>query len=596
MNKYIASIYPCPFDEQIQHDFNSSLFKNGELYCYEEGKITSTKNDGTTMFPERSLLLGMKELELTPEMIDVWILPRPRKIDYYKLEIFFDKFLKAFNKKKFNSFKEWAKKKVIFIRHHDLHAFSAIGSSGWKNGLYLNIDGGGDAGDRRHTTFGKFKNFKIYEHGSGNGFNGLASFHAFITEYCGFRDQNGKLTGFSGYGKVIKKLSIELSKLLVIKSNGIIFNRERYNQTEPNLSKLDIDNYDRYKIFNYNISKTNISKICKGYLPQDIAATAENIICKKLLLFLKNLKKKYKNENRIVFSGGLFLNVKINNIIDNSKIFKKNFFPPAPSDSGLSMGGVLSQNVKLKKKYKSNLGISPYLGPSFKSREILKLLTAYNLKFSKPKNLEKNIAADVVKKNIVGIFYNRAEYGQRSLGHRSIVADPRNIISKNQINEKVKKRDWFMPFAPAILDNFYRLYFSSNYPSLYMQKAEEVKFKMRKNIPAALHVDGTSRVQYVSKKFSPFFWKTINEYKKKTGIPIILNTSFNRHGISTISSPRQAIDHLLEGCIDVLYLNEFKIQLKNNRSTKVKKKQKFISETKNLKIFLKSWKKKIKKI
>ncbi len=519
MKKTIASIYPSPFDEQIQHDYNSSVFSNGELYCYEEGKITSIKNDGSSTFPEKSLLLGMKELKTRPDLIDLWVLPKPHKANLSKFKIFFCDFLKAFDQKKNKSFKSWFKKKVIFVKHHNLHTYSAIGSSGWQNGIYLNIDGGGDSGDRRHFVWGKFNNGKLYEHGSLKGFNGPASFHAYVTEFCGFRDENGKLSGFSGYGKVIKSLKNKFSEILYIKPDGIIFKRQRYNKTIPDIQKLDVSNYSRCKVFNDKISKTNISKICKGYKPHDIAATAEDFLADILIRFLRIIKKKFKNEKKIIFSGGFFLNVKINNLIEQSKIFEENFFSMAPSDSGLSMGGIFSQKIKLSKKNLSNYGLNPYLGPSFKDNEVLHLLNSYNLKFTKPRNLERDISKEISKKKIVGIFHDRAEFGLRSLGHRSILADPRYLSSKELINQKVKKRDWFMPFAPAILDYKFNEYFSSNLPSLYMQKAEKINKRYKRKVPAAIHVDDSSRVQYVSKKFSPFFWDVIENFKKKLGFP-----------------------------------------------------------------------------
>lgn len=111
MTKSIASLYPAPFDEQFQHDFNSSVFRNGELFCYEEGKVTSIKNDGTAMFPEKSLLLGLKELNVRPDQIDLWVLPKPYKLNLNKLRIFFSDFLKAFDEKKNGSFNSWCKKK-----------------------------------------------------------------------------------------------------------------------------------------------------------------------------------------------------------------------------------------------------------------------------------------------------------------------------------------------------------------------------------------------------------------------------------------------------------------------------------------------------
>ena len=150
-----------------------------------------------------------------------------------------------------------------------------------------------------------------------------------------------------------------------------------------------------------------------------------------------------------------------------------------------------------------------------------------------------------------------------------------------------------MPFAPAILDESYSKYFNCHNPSYYMQKAVRVKDKVLKSIPSAVHVDKTSRVQFVDKKISPKFWRIINEFYKISGMPIVLNTSFNRHGISTICSPRQAIEHLLEGSIDILYLEKFKISFSKNRKFK-KDNEKIEKEKKLLKKNNINWLKKNK--
>ena len=572
MKKIIASLYPSPFDEQIRHELNASIFYKGKIYSYEEAKITSVKNDGTTLFPERSLFLGFKELGILPKNVDLWVLPKPSKIDVSKLYLFFS-FIKAFNgpRKKFDN---WFKKKILFIRHQDLHAHQAIGGSGFKKGVYYNIDGGGDFGDRRHSSWGEFKANKLKEFKSLKGLNSLANFHSFITEFCGFHVENGKVSGLASYGKVIPELKKKLEKTIKVSDAGIIFERKRYNITDPDMSKMNCDSYDRTKILRGKMSYTNIFKICKGYLPQDTAITAEQIISEKLIYFLKKIKKKYFNKiNNIVFSGGLFLNVKINNDVEKAKIFKKCFFPMSPSDSGLSLGGLFSQKIKINRNLIGTYGLSPLLGPSFTEKEIFKLIKNFDLNYSKPKKIAKDISAELQKQKIVGIFNGKAEFGQRSLGSRSILADPRNRFSKNRLNQKIKKRDWFMPFAPAVLDNKFAKYFESNYPSMYMQKAEKIEKKYIKTIPSAVHINGTCRAQYVDRKIFPFFWKIINEFYKKTSVPMVLNTSFNRHGISTISSPRQAIQHLLEGNVDLLYIESYKIELLKNRKINIKQDQ-----------------------
>ena len=400
----------------------------------------------------------------------------------------------------------------------------------------------------------------------------------------------------SAYGKIRNKLKRKLEEIIINNNNGISFKRIRKNITQPNLNNFDCNSYDRVKVFRGDLSLTNVFEICQGYLPQDVALTAETVLAEQVIKFLRKIKNKYfKNLDNIVFSGGLFLNVKVNAAIESSKIFENCFFPVAPSDSGLALGGVLSQNVKINKKLTSKYGISPFIGPSFNEQEIKKQINSFKLNYSVPKKIEKDIASEIKLKKIVGIFFDKAEYGQRSLGNRSILADPRNKSSKVMLNQKIKKRDWFMPFAPAVLDKNYKDFFNSNNPSLYMQKAEKINKFYRSFIPSAVHLDGTARVQYVNRKFSPKFWKIINEFYKITKLPMVLNTSFNRHGISTICSPRQALEHLLEGCMDVLYIDKFKISFNKNRIIK-NIKSNFDSEKKLLKANNNLWLKKNKNL
>ena len=410
--KNIASLYPSPLDEQLRHEFNSAVFSNGKLFAYEEGKVTSIKNDGTSMFPERSLLLGLKELNLKPSEVHTWVLPKTVKVNKKNLYLFFSDLLKAYNGNK-KDFSSWCKKKIKFIKHHDMHIFSAIGSSNYSKGVYLSADGGGDEGDRRHFTWGSFEGNKIKEFKCLRGLNSISNFHGFITEFCGFRNENGKVSGLSAYGKVNLKLKRKLEKIIINNNSGIYFNRHRRNKTKPNLKNFNCDSYDRVKVFRGDLSLTNVFDICQGYLPQDVAQTGEAIIAEQIVSFLKKIKIKYfKEVDNVVFSGGLFLNVKVNEAIENSNIFRNCFFPAAPSDSGLSLGGIMSQKIKINRNLFSKYGLSPYIGPSFKDEEINNLLNSFRLNFSVPKKIEKDIAHEINRKKLLEYFLIKQNMGK----------------------------------------------------------------------------------------------------------------------------------------------------------------------------------------
>src|SRR4029453_6603538 len=153
---------------------------------------------------------------------------------------------------------------------------------------------------------------------------------------------------------------------------------------------------------------------------------------------------------------------------------------------------------------------------------------------------------------VVGLFQGKGELGARALGARSVLADPREESSKFRVNQALKKRDWFMPYAPAILEQYGNEFFEAFAPAPYMNMAFRGRPEKVHLIPAAIHVDGTCRAQSVNEIQNPLFHRVIAEFAKLTGIPMVLNTSFNRHGVPIVATPRQAIEHLLEGSVDLL--------------------------------------------
>lgn len=584
----IASLYPCPFDPQDRHDPNCSIITSTEIYAYEEDKLTSIKNDPTVRFPERSLMMGLKQLNILPSDVNIWVFPEPSffpsEDNFY---LFFSWIFKAYLGER-DQFSKWFNDRVRFVKHHLSHAAIGVYTSNYTECNFITQDGGGDGGDFRDFTFGYFNNgnFKLIRQRSS--YNNICSFHSFITDAIGFSGgEQGKTGGLAAYGKVKLDLLDELEKIFYINNGEIIFNRNRIGRSTVKLSKVKPQEYNRAKIFNQYPSLTNIYLLSKKYLPQDIAATGEFLVQKTFLTFVTTLlsTSPYK---QTVFSGGLFQNVGLNSYLREKLGSANVHIPMAPADSGLSLGAalVVANELSDRNILKTPSTFSPFIGPSFSIGEISELLKIFNLDFSAPTKLPYEIAKLVSEGCIIGIFHGRAEYGPRSLGSRSIIADPRSIATKSRLNQTLKRRDWFMPYAPAILSEKIDEWLQEPQMSPYMQFAPRIKSQMRDLIPAAVHTDGSARVQSVEKEISPFFWKIINSFNDITGIPIILNTSFNRHGISTISSPRQAIEHLLQGCVDYLVIENFLISASKNRifSCSLEKDKTYLTEDELLKI------------
>jgi carbamoyltransferase len=580
----IASLYHCPLDyAQIAHDMSCAIITKNKIYAYEEEKLTSLKNESTVKFPEKSLLSGLKELNIKPEEVTDWVFPEPsKKIEINDFKLFFCDLLKAtkYNSKK--SFKKWFKKKVHFIPHHLSHASLAFYTSKFKSAAFLTKDGGGDLGDPRGFVFGEFNKNKMTIKRQSYSFKNLSLFHDYLTDALGFSYfSNGKTSGLAAYGKIRDELKKKFSSLLEVKNNGISFKCKRFKVSDVNIKKFKNHSYERYKVLRSYPSDTNIFRLSKDYLPIDIAATGEEVLKEKLLELLKKLRKITKKQN-LVCSGGLFQNVSLNNLIVKSKIFKNCFFPMANSDAGLSLGAALYIKYSIKKMQRRLFDFSPYLGPSFSSTDIKLELDSYRLNYRNfNTGLEKYVAHKILKGYVVGWFQGRGEYGPRSLGNRSILADPRSYNSKIRVNQLLKKRDWFMPFAPSINYEYAKKIINLKFYSAYMQIAFNINKKFHKQIKSSIHHDNTSRIHMVKREQNYRYWKLLNEIKKKIGVPVVLNTSFNRHGIATISTPRQAIEHAMEGCMDLLVIDNYVIEVKKNRKFN-KKKQKTFSEKESL--------------
>jgi len=565
----IVGIYDFPGGSFRAHDKAAAIISSESIYSYEEAKISEVKEDGYASFPERALMMGFKELNLRPDAVDLWAFPCPPQwVNQGEiLKNFFENVIGIKFKSEID-FDEFHSKKVSTILHHDAHIALGGHTAPFKNGLILSMDGGGDYGDSHHVVCKKMIEGVIDELPiiSGSGSEGLANFHGWLSESVGFTE-DGKCSGISGYGSVNEELYEQLSKFLIWDEEGYFkFIKNRTALKYYGLEKIKIDSYDRRKFLFHQPGLTNIHEAAKNYKPQDIAATGTKLIIDCLNIMLQTIKTK-SNLDNIALVGGLFNNVAINKSIVESNIFKSCHFTMAPGDAGLALGLALQTLHSVGKSCiaKGQL-FSPYIGPSFKNNELKILLDQMKLNYQyvDDSRLGSYIAEKISLGATVGTFYGRAECGPRSLGHRSILGDARNKDTKQKINLNLKKRDWFMPYAPAILVED-ALEWTNISPSPYMQIASMVHDIKKTLIPSAVHVDGTARFQAVHRELSPFFYDVIQNFKSLTGVPIVLNTSFNRHGIATISSPRSAIHHLLEGTVDILILGNFVISLSENR-------------------------------
>jgi carbamoyltransferase len=324
--------------------------------------------------------------------------------------------------------------------------------------------------------------------------------------------------------------------------------------------------FEKYYWQNFRIHKVALPSHQVASIPDlpfmnraDVAATLQKL-SEDLALEIVANSMKATGQRFLCLAGGLFHNVKLNQKIRELPGVEAVHLPMAVGDPGLGLGAALFVYWSVTKKRCAQAPLSPFLGPEFGDEEIEKVLMAYGIAHERVASPAKAAARYIAEGKIVGWFQGKGEYGPRALGNRSVLADPRDLNAKARVNQMLKKRDWFMPYAPSILEEFKDEYLVNAQSSPYMAMAFDVVPEKRRLIPGAVHVDGTCRPQTVNKAWAPLYHELISEFHKLTGIPLVLNTSFNQHGEAMVATPQNAVDHLLRGAVDVLMIGNFEVR------------------------------------
>lgn len=294
----------------------------------------------------------------------------------------------------------------------------------------------------------------------------------------------------------------------------------------------------------------------------DIAAGLQQTLERAVFHVLTAAHKQYKTKN-LCLSGGVALNSAMNGKILSHTPFTNLYIPPDPGDGGGAMGAAMyaythQTNKPILRQF------FPNIGPSYPSDQIQSILDGYGLSYKRISDYDAfidTVSTYLTRQKVVGWFQGRMEWGPRALGFRSILASARDAKMKDVINAKIKHRELFRPFAPVILDKYVRAYFTGD-PSLsestkYMLMVYPFTPKGIQEVPATVHVDNTGRLQVVERNDNPAYYDLIDSYRKKTGTPIILNTSFNVRGQPIVCSPREAVECFLKTDIDYLVIDRF---------------------------------------
>ena len=591
------------------HDSAAAIIVDGEIIAAaQEERFTRKKHDAS--YPKNTIDYVLKESGLKLSEVDhVVFYEKP----FLKFERLLETYLgfspsgfksfsmsmplwlseKLFQKKLlFEALKEQDNnfndiKKINFSEHHLSHAASAFFSSPYEEAIILTLDG---VGEWATTTVSLGKNNKINILKEIHFPHSLGLLYSAFTYFLGFKVNSGeyKVMGLAPYGEPRFK-DIILDKLIDVKEDGSF----RLNMNYFNYATgLTMTNNKFAKLFNIQRREPE-NKLLQIHM--DIAASIQSATEEIVLRITRFLSKEFKLEN-LCMAGGVALNCVANGKILKEGLFKNIWIQPASGDAGGALGAAQAfyyQELDNKRKIlKPDAMNGSYLGPKFTDDQVEDELKSAGANYKKLTldQLIKDTAKALSEEKAVGWFQGRMEFGPRSLGNRSIIADSRSEKMQKNLNLKVKYRESFRPFAPAVLFEKVCEWFEINSESPYMLLVADVKkskqFQMteeqknlfgidklnikRSSIPSVTHVDYSARIQTVHKETNPIFHNLIEEFERITKYPVLVNTSFNVRGEPIVCSATDAFNCFMGTDLDVLVCNNFILYKLNQNQSLIK--------------------------
>ena len=595
------------------HDSAAALIVDGKIIAAaQEERFSRKKHDSSYPFNAVEFILKRANLSLNKvdyivfyekpflkfeRLLETYLAFAPRGFKSFSMAMPIWLREKLFQKKVlFNELKNHNKNfndinKIYFSEHHYSHAASAFYPSPFKSAVILTLDGVGEwatttlaKGDEQNLEILKEIHFP----------HSIGLLYSAFTYYTGFKVNSGeyKVMGLAPYGEP-KFKNLILDKLIDLKEDGTFrLNMEYFDYA----TGLKMINNKFSKLFGQ--PARNLDKDLLTQFHMDIASSIQTVTEEVILRLTKSISKEYGSKN-LCMSGGVALNCVANGKILKEKIFENIWIQPAAGDAGGALGAALALWYKELKNKRSE---SPkdemqgsYLGPSFDDFEIendLKRLGAKYTKFSE-NDILKIAAEELSKEKTIGWFQGRMEFGPRALGARSIIADPRSNKMQKNLNLKVKFRESFRPFAPSIIREDVSKWFELDCDSPYMLLVANVNKSIRKemtseekklfgidklnikrsDIPAVTHVDYSARIQTVHKNTNPRYYKLLQSFKKITGCPVLVNTSFNIRGEPIVCSVEDAYRCFMGTNLDILICGNF-ILYKDKQNIELKEKYK----------------------
>ena len=439
--------------------------------------------------------------------------------------------------------------RLVHVGHHEAHAASAFFASPYDQAAVLTLDRGGDY---LSTTFSIGQGNRLHNIWSVRNPHSLGEVYTAVTWYLGFRPNadEGKVMGLAPYGS--DRLVDDFRDVIRLRPDGrfaVNFRWFGYQRDRAAVSRRFRSRYGSPRVPESELTARD----------KDLAYAVQQVTEECALHVATALRRRSSTAN-LCLAGGVALNSVLNYRLLTETGFEDAFIQPAASDAGNALGAALWVHHQVLGLPRGWVMEHPFWGPEHTGADVAAALDRAGLRYRPVSDPPAAAARLVAAGNVVGWFQGRAEIGPRALGARSILADPRRAEMRDVVNDRVKRREWFRPFAPSILHERGPDYFDGYRPNHFMLLVEPIRADRREEIPAVTHVDGTGRLQSVTAEFSPGYHRLISEFDRITGVPVVLNTSFNVRGEPIVSRPDEAVADFLGSEMDALVIGPYAVE------------------------------------
>ena len=585
------------------HDSAAVILKDGMLIAAaDEERFTRIKHDFS--FPHQAIDFCLREAGVVAAELDYVVfyekpLPKFERILLSVLQTF-PRSYAVFREAMISWFGEklWIKsiilskfripsEKVLFVEHHLSHAASAFFCSPYQEAAIITVDG---VGEWTTTTMGK-----ATANWGGSGENRIDLFHEIrfphslgllysaFTAFLGFKVNEGeyKVMGMAPYGE--PRYMDKVHKVIRIQEDGSFhldmdyFTYHHSTQTTFSDKFVGLFGDPRLPESDFVTPQTdpqvsgNESAVKQNQYYADVAASIQRVT-EEALLKMAHAAYRKTGLKRLCMAGGVALNSVANGRILQETPFEEIYIQPAAGDSGGALGAALYVHHVLLKQPRRFVMRHCYWGQAYSNDEVRRLLDSQGLRFDEiddDDELTDVVARELAEGKVIGWYQGRFEWGPRALGNRSILADPRRSEMKDIVNLKIKFREPFRPFAPVVLEERAPEFFAleepaRHYPARFMLLVTPIHEDKWDVIPAVTHANGTGRLQTVRRDLNARYYDVVNKFGQATGVPVVLNTSFNLRGEPIVTTPANALDTFMKSGLDILLLNRFLVYKDKN--------------------------------